>query len=362
MAFRNLKTFAALLFIPVSFLLLTDSAVGQDHRLTIGYAHQSYNINYVSNEAFDGRVIFPRKGALELEYERYFFYRLYSGVKANYLLQNEETFLFGGPVNFRNANLTAMLGYQGNKFGLHTGFRAGRLWDIQFRAEADGTGREWIAAQGGDEWTAAYTAGIKYYLRSFLRLNFEFSRSLLDPGLLLPQSGTAATPNVRAIEFKPYQFSVGISIGFPWNSRSRIDRINDPANLPPIRSLGDLDLGRPMENTVVTSPFGPRWRTQHQGVDLDARRGDRILAAADGVVSFTGTMSGYGKTVIIEHGGGYSTLYAHLDEITIRNGVQVNKGEMLGYAGETGRATGIHLHFEIRRNGERLDPQEFIRF
>lgn len=362
MGFRGLKTIVALLLLPVIFLLITDKASGQDHRLTIGYAHQSYNINYVSNEAYDGRVMFPRKGALEIEYERYFFYRLYSGVKADYLVQNEESFIFGGPVNFRNSNLTASLGYQGDTWGIHTGIRAGRLWGIRFRAESNGIGRDWIDAQGGDEWTAAYTAGIKYYLRSFLRLNFEFSRSLLNPGLLQPQQEAAATPNVRAIEFKPYQFSVGISFGFPWNSRSRVERLNDPANLPPLRSLGDLELGSPMFETVVTSPFGPRWTTQHQGVDLDASRGDKILAAADGIVSFAGTMSGYGKTVQVEHGSGYSTLYAHLDEITIRNGVRVNKGDLLGYAGETGRATGIHLHFEIRRNGERFDPMQYIRF
>lgn len=344
------------------FILTANKADAQDYRFSIGYIHQSYNINYVSNDDFDGRVVFPRKGALELEFERYFFYRLYSGVKLDYLLQNEETFFFGGPVNFRNSNLSAQLGYQGNKFGLYTGFRAGRMWDLQFRADGMGDSREWIDAEDGNEWTAAYTAGIKYYLRSFLRFNIEFSRSLLNPGVMQPQQGTGNSPHIRAIEFKPYQLSVGISIGLPWNSRSRVERLNDPANLPPIRSLGDLELGPPMFETVVTSPFGPRWRTMHQGVDLDASRGDEIIAAADGIVIFSGEMSGYGKTVQIEHGGGYSTLYAHLDEITIRNGVRVNKGDLLGYAGETGRATGVHLHFEIRRNGERLNPQEYIRF
>ena len=348
----------------VIFFFSAQKVEAQDYRLSIGYNHQSYNINYVSNDDFDGRVLFPRKGALEIDFEKYFFYRLYSGVKLDYLLQNEETFFFGGPVNFRNSNVAATLGYQGNSWGLYAGVKAGRMWDFKFRADGVGNSREWIPSQRGDEWTAAYTAGIKYYLRSWFRVNIDFSRLLLNPGVLQPQSDSnvMATTHVRAIEFKPYQLSVGISIGLPWNSRSRVERLNDPANLPPIRSLGELELASPMFETLVTSPFGPRWRTQHQGVDLNASRGDEIIAAADGVVIFSGVMSGYGKTVQIEHGGNYSTLYAHLDEITIRNGVRVKKGDLLGYAGETGRATGVHLHFEIRRNGERLDPQQYIRF
>jgi murein DD-endopeptidase MepM/ murein hydrolase activator NlpD len=97
-------------------------------------------------------------------------------------------------------------------------------------------------------------------------------------------------------------------------------------------------------------------------VDLDARRGDAVVAAASGVVIHAGALRGFGNTVIIRHGGSYTTTYAHLHRIQVREGQNVRRGDAIGTAGDSGAATGVHLHFELRRDGVPIDPQQYIRF
>lgn len=109
-------------------------------------------------------------------------------------------------------------------------------------------------------------------------------------------------------------------------------------------------------NGDVSSPFGSRGRRHHDGLDLRARHGDPIFAARDGVVRFAGTMRGYGTTVIIEHGGGVASLYAHASTIFVRAGERVGRGAVIGAVGATGNATGPHLHFEISWAGRPIDP------
>lgn len=95
----------------------------------------------------------------------------------------------------------------------------------------------------------------------------------------------------------------------------------------------------------------------HYGVDLRGSRGSKIYAAAPGVVIYTGQgFSGYGRLVIIEHEGGWATFYSHLERIVARQGQHIQRGEVLGYMGDSGRATGVHLHFEVRRNKQPVDP------
>jgi hypothetical protein len=117
---------------------------------------------------------------------------------------------------------------------------------------------------------------------------------------------------------------------------------------------------------VVTSPFG--WRTHpiygtakfHSGTDLAAEENQPVLAAASGIVSYAGWISGYGNAVIIEHENGISTLYAHNNSLTVWEGASVRQGEQIAIAGSTGNSTGPHVHFEIRRNGEPVSPVGFI--
>jgi murein DD-endopeptidase MepM/ murein hydrolase activator NlpD len=107
---------------------------------------------------------------------------------------------------------------------------------------------------------------------------------------------------------------------------------------------------------AVQSRFGPRGRRHHDGVDIDGRMGDPIRAAADGQVRFSGTWGAYGKTIVIDHGGGLSTLYAHASDLKARLGERVRSGEAIARVGRSGNARGPHLHFEVRRQGRPVDP------
>jgi hypothetical protein len=102
-----------------------------------------------------------------------------------------------------------------------------------------------------------------------------------------------------------------------------------------------------------------RKQTVHQGIDVAAPTGTSVFASAGGVVKLAENESGWGNLVILEHGDGYTTFYAHLDEITVKAGSGVSKGEVIGRVGNTGQSTGSHLHYEVRKNGEHLDPANF---
>ncbi len=118
---------------------------------------------------------------------------------------------------------------------------------------------------------------------------------------------------------------------------------------------------RPAEGPI-TSPFGMRFHPilhcyrMHTGVDIGARYGSPIIAAAAGVVIYASYMRGYGNTVILDHGGGLSTLYAHCSALLVRVGEHVRQAQEIARVGATGLATGPHLHFEIRRNGHPIKP------
>lgn len=99
----------------------------------------------------------------------------------------------------------------------------------------------------------------------------------------------------------------------------------------------------------------------HAGLDFASPSGTPIRAAASGTVVSAGSMRGYGNTVIIDHGGGYSTLYAHCSRLMVRSGQRVNQGQVIAAVGSTGLSTGPHLHFEIRVNGRPVNPASYVR-
>lgn len=116
----------------------------------------------------------------------------------------------------------------------------------------------------------------------------------------------------------------------------------------------------------VTSPYGPRvhpikkTKSVHTGVDIGASSGSKIVAAADGKVIAAGYNSAYGNYIIIDHGGGTSTLYGHMSAFVAHNGDQVTAGQQIGKVGSTGLSTGPHLHFEVRINGQHTSPNSYI--
>ncbi|MCC7124538.1 MAG: peptidoglycan DD-metalloendopeptidase family protein [Acidobacteria bacterium] len=115
----------------------------------------------------------------------------------------------------------------------------------------------------------------------------------------------------------------------------------------------------------VSSHFG--WRqdpfTQqarfHHGTDLRVAYGREVRAASGGIVTFAGEKAGYGLTVVVDHGGGLETRYAHLSSTAVQTGMQVQAGEVLARSGNSGRSTGAHLHFEVRQDGQAVDPRQF---
>lgn len=114
--------------------------------------------------------------------------------------------------------------------------------------------------------------------------------------------------------------------------------------------------------TRITSSFGyrihPILKTKklHTGVDVGVPTGTNVLAAQSGTVIYADWMSGYGKVIMIDHGGGYVTLYAHNSQLVVSYGEKISVGEVVAKSGSTGRSTGPHLHFEVRENGKYIDP------
>lgn len=118
----------------------------------------------------------------------------------------------------------------------------------------------------------------------------------------------------------------------------------------------------PVDEAKLTRGFLPlRKKRPHLGIDLAAPTGTPILAAHDGTVIYTGRdFRGYGKMIMIEGREGFATLYAHLSKITIQEGDKVHKGDQIGLMGRTGRASGTHLHFEVRTDRGPVDPLLYL--
>lgn len=113
-------------------------------------------------------------------------------------------------------------------------------------------------------------------------------------------------------------------------------------------------------NGAITSPYGPRWGRMHTGIDIDGYTGQPLIAAKEGRVILASYYSGYGNAVIIDHGGGYSTLYGHMSSFSTSNGTYVDQGEVIGYVGCTGNCYGDHVHFEVQINGGAVNPTSYL--
>lgn len=132
------------------------------------------------------------------------------------------------------------------------------------------------------------------------------------------------------------------------------------AHLPAIQPVANKDLKR------LSSGFGLRIHPilkigkLHKGIDFAAQVGTPIYATADGKVKEAGRHGGYGNVVIINHGYGYETLYGHMSRVKTATGKQVKRGDIIGYVGSTGLSTGPHLHYEVHKDGEPIDPVSFF--
>jgi murein DD-endopeptidase MepM/ murein hydrolase activator NlpD len=158
----------------------------------------------------------------------------------------------------------------------------------------------------------------------------------------------------------PIQFST-MGVADPSTARANaiLDEL-DRINLYRI-AIEQVPVSMPVQDSFRwTSGFGPRWGRMHEGVDLAGPVGTPIYSTADGVVSFAGWASGYGRLIKIQHANGLETRYAHLNAIRVEVGQRVSRGDRIGDMGNSGRSTGPHLHYEIRVGGQPLNPMIYI--
>ncbi|KAA6313210.1 Murein DD-endopeptidase MepM [termite gut metagenome] len=137
----------------------------------------------------------------------------------------------------------------------------------------------------------------------------------------------------------------------------------DKLDIPDTYSIDLTSFCMPTKQTRITSPFGPRRRRMHNGIDIKVYVGDTIVAAFDGKVRIVQTeLRGYGKYVVIRHNNGLETIYGHLSKQLVQENQDIKAGEIIGLGGNTGRSTGSHLHFETRFLGIAINPANLFDF
>jgi murein DD-endopeptidase MepM/ murein hydrolase activator NlpD len=130
-------------------------------------------------------------------------------------------------------------------------------------------------------------------------------------------------------------------------------------------TVKSIPVGTPLKGKI-NSTFGYRkdpFKSRsgfHSGLDIDANYGQHVVATADGVVTQASWHTNYGKTVIVKHKDNYETLYGHLSKLKVKEGQEVKVGDVIGKAGSTGRSTGTHLHYEVIKDGKRVNPKNFL--
>ena len=130
-------------------------------------------------------------------------------------------------------------------------------------------------------------------------------------------------------------------------------------------TVKSIPVGTPLKGKINSSfgyrkdPFKSR-SGFHSGLDIDANYGQHVVATADGVVTKASWHTNYGKTVIVKHKDNYETLYGHLSKLKVKEGQEVKVGDVIGKAGSTGRSTGTHLHYEVIKDGKRVNPKNFL--
>jgi murein DD-endopeptidase MepM/ murein hydrolase activator NlpD len=133
-----------------------------------------------------------------------------------------------------------------------------------------------------------------------------------------------------------------------------------------IYNISYTPLGFPFPGRITSgfghreNPFGGTDVETHKGLDIKGPYGAPVKAMAKGVVEFAGTRGGFGNCIILKHGNGFETLYGHLSKILVQADQKIDIGEQIGNIGSTGRSTGPHLHYEVHRNGQQINPQSFL--
>ncbi|MBX3476531.1 MAG: M23 family metallopeptidase [Brevundimonas sp.] len=196
------------------------------------------------------------------------------------------------------------------------------------------------------------------------RLRLAFRLAGLNPAAYAPQGAPLGGPLVEARDPKALAVILDVDEAFAVRIRNAADNLTD------MRRLADAADGLPFDRPTqarTTSGFGVRFDpfngrpAVHQGQDFAAPLNSPVHATAPGVVSFVGIRSGYGKTVEIDHGRGFKTRFAHLNATAVTPGQRVALGQRVGAMGNTGRSTGVHLHYEVWVDGRPQNPARFMK-
>ncbi len=165
----------------------------------------------------------------------------------------------------------------------------------------------------------------------------------------------------------PNRLEVGQRIFVPGGKRSLPVSLITPKRAvgsapedPVLADDGNAVFIWPVAHGTLSSSFGPRGQSFHDGIDIAAAPGTRVTAARDGVVIYSDTLRGYGNVVIVEHGGGYATVYAHNEENLVQVGDHVRQGQAIARVGSSGRTSGPNLHFEVRKDNIARNPIYFL--
>jgi murein DD-endopeptidase MepM/ murein hydrolase activator NlpD len=133
-----------------------------------------------------------------------------------------------------------------------------------------------------------------------------------------------------------------------------------------VNSVAFTPMGYPRLSSITSAfgyrsdPFDSESAELHPGIDFKGAKGDPVKTTADGRVIFTGWKGGYGNCIIVQHKNDFQTLYGHLSHINVKEGQSVSTGDVIGKVGSTGRSTGTHLHYEVRKNGKPINPVKFL--
>lgn len=196
-------------------------------------------------------------------------------------------------------------------------------------------------------------------------------RHRVEPGETLYRIGLAyGVPHTTLARVNripdPDRIEVGQTIVVPEASRAVPVRVITPERArserptPPEVPTGPTPFVWPVDGGVVTSEFGLRDASHHDGIDISAPAGTPVRAARSGRILYSDTLRGYGNLIIVEHDGGYATVYAHNRENRAALGAAVRQGEPIATVGETGKTSGPNLHFEIRKNNVARNPIWFL--
>jgi murein DD-endopeptidase MepM/ murein hydrolase activator NlpD len=183
---------------------------------------------------------------------------------------------------------------------------------------------------------------------------FQGRRRIIEKGVNGEKLVTAEIVKVNGVEVRKDILDEVIL----YEPRNQTEKIGTK-ELPP--KFGTGIFGRPLYG-MITSRFGMRWGREHQGIDIAGDVGDNIYSADGGKITFAGYYGDYGYFIIINHDNEYETCYGHCSEILVEEGQRVAKGELIGKVGNTGRSTGPHLHFEVRKDGVPVNPLNYVTY